>query len=79
MKLFNKITQKTTENIVQEAKKTVKKELTTSVDKYLPILFSLVGAAVTLASLIEPQKVKPKFTQTIITNNYYINTVEVRR
>lgn len=76
---FKEFTQKTTKNLVNEAKTTIKQEVKSSVDKYTPLAITLIGVIVTLAALMEPQKVKPKFTQTIITNNYYINTVEVRR
>jgi uncharacterized membrane protein YheB (UPF0754 family) len=69
--LFDKITKKFTKKIIDNAKETVKKEISTSIDKQIPVIFGLISICVIVCSFIEPKKARiPESTITII-NNYY--------
>jgi uncharacterized membrane protein YheB (UPF0754 family) len=69
--LFDKITKKFTKKIIDNAKETVKKEISASVDKQIPVIFGVISLCVIICSSIEPKKARiPESTITII-NNYY--------
>lgn len=66
--MFEKFTKKLTKGAVEDAKRTLKEEVSKCADDLLPTVVGIASIALILLASVPPQKALP--TQVII-NNYY--------